>query len=87
MYAVNKVSACSSAEGLWNRLYKVMSRNTIAAVAKTEPREEDDALEIITTLEEDKTRIWNSVEVHGLYAESGGTSFRRLLVSKLPKEK
>ena len=60
-------------------------KSTSAAQKATHESHDDDSLQIvIRILKEDQSRIWNSVELHTLYVENGGSDLsRRFLVTRL----
>ena len=63
-----------------------MSPNSTSAALRVEQEgHEDKSLQVvISVLNEDQSKIWNSAEVHTLYVDNGGSDLsRRLLVTRL----
>ena len=63
-----------------------MSPNSTSAALRVEQEgHENKSLQvIISVLNEDQSKIWNSVEVHTLYVDNGGSDLsHRLLVTRL----
>ena len=82
------LSDLKAAKGQYHRdcRAKFMSkRNIEAAKCKQSSDEsiEESLLKLVSFMEDQKKSLWSSIDLHELYDEYGGTSSRRVLISKL----